>query len=72
MRSGCRLIEWGNTSRTQVNNKSATANLLNAMTPAEHRQMRAAYEVWRWLRETERLPIVHKMFRDLQERCDAK
>lgn len=47
-----------------MNNKSATANLLNAMSPAEHRQMRAAYEVWRWLRETERLPIVQKMFRE--------
>jgi len=47
-----------------VNNKpSATENLLNAMTPAEHRQMRAAYAVWRWLEQTKKLPIVQKMFR---------
>lgn len=43
---------------------SATENLLNAMTPAEHRQMRAAYTVWRWLEQTKKLPIVQKMFRD--------
>ena len=64
MRSGCRLIEWGNTSRTQVNNKSATANLLNAMSPAEHRQMRAAYEVWKFIRQSNELPVVQKVFRE--------
>ena len=48
-----------------MNNKSATANLLNAMTPSERRQMRAAYEVWRFIRESNQLPIIQKMFRDL-------
>ena len=47
-----------------MNNKSATANLLNAMSPAEHRQMRAAYEVWKFIRQSNELPVVQKVFRE--------
>lgn len=34
------------------------------MSPAEHRQMRAAYEVWRFIRQSNELPIVQKVFRE--------